>query len=93
MVGVYRRKRDDGRIGKMGWKGKEGRGGRGGIGELNLGMTASDDELRPRRWSGRTAKNGKHPHALKPLQITGLFKSRDLIIQYAMYDMVPFCTY
>ena len=28
---------------------KEGRGGRGGIGEVNLGMTASDDELGLRR--------------------------------------------
>ena len=48
------------------WDGRE-KEGRGGIGKVNLGMTASDDELRPRRWSGRTAKNGKHPHALKPL--------------------------
>lgn len=28
------------------------------------------------------------PGALKPLQITGLFKSRDMIIQYTMCDMV-----
>ena len=31
------------------------------------------------------------PHALKPLYITGSIKNRDMIIQYAMYDMVPFC--
>ena len=48
------------------WKnwGRWGRGekeGRGGIGEVNLGMIASDDELGLRRWSGRTAKNGMHP--------------------------------
>ena len=48
------------------WKnwGRWGRGekeGRGGIGEVNLGMIASDDELGLRRWSGRVAKNGMHP--------------------------------
>lgn len=50
--------------------GRWGRGekeGRGGIGEVNLGMIASDDELGLRRWSGRAAKNGMRPHALKPL--------------------------
>ena len=51
-------------------------------------MTASDDELGLRRWSGRAAKNGMHPHALKPLQTTDLFKTRDMIIQYRMFDMV-----
>ena len=51
-------------------------------------MTASDDELGLRRWSGRTAKNGMRPHAPKPLHITGLLKSRDTIIQYRMFDMV-----
>ena len=35
-------------LGKWDGRGKEWRGGRGGIGEVNLGMTASDDELRPR---------------------------------------------
>ena len=48
------------------WKnwGRWGRGekeGRGGIGEVNLGMIASDDELGLRRWSGRIAKNGMYP--------------------------------
>lgn len=45
------------------WRSEGGRmkEGRGEIGEVNLGMIASDDELRPRRWSGRTAKNGMHP--------------------------------
>lgn len=54
------------------WKnwGRWGRGekeGRGGIGEVNLGMIASDDELGLRRWSGRTAKNGMLPLHPKPL--------------------------
>ena len=42
------------------WDGRE-KEGRGGIGEVNLGMIASDDELGLRRWSGRIAKNGMHP--------------------------------
>lgn len=42
------------------WDGRE-KEGRGGIGEVNLGMIASDDELGLRRWSGKVIKNGMHP--------------------------------
>ena len=46
-------------------------------------MTASDDELGLRRWSGMGRENGMYaPWAGKSLYITGSPKSRDLIIRY-----------
>ena len=46
-------------------------------------MTASDDELGLRRWSGMVGNNGMHPPwAGKSLCITDSLKSRDLIIRY-----------
>ena len=61
------------------WKnwGRWGRGekeGRGGIGEVNLGMIASDDELGLRRWSGRTAKNGMCPGRVQTLVYHGFLQ-------------------
>ena len=34
----------------------------GWIEEMDLAMTASDDELGLRRWSGMVGKNGMNPH-------------------------------
>lgn len=50
---------------------------------MDLEMTASDDELGLRRWSGRAAENGMCPHgAGKALYITDSLKSRDMITHY-----------
>lgn len=46
-------------------------------------MTASDDELGLRRWSGMAGNNGMFPPwAGKALYITASPKSRDMIIHY-----------
>ena len=39
-------------------RGEVGVEGRGQIGEMDLGMTASDDELTPGGWSGMGQKSG-----------------------------------
>ena len=53
------------------------------IGEMDLGMTASDDELGLQRWSGMAGNNGMFPPwAGKALYITDSPKNRDLIIHY-----------
>ena len=46
-------------------------------------MTASDDELGLRRWSGRGRENGmRPPRGGKTLHITASPKNRDMIIHY-----------
>ena len=50
---------------------------------MDLEMTASDDELGLRRWSGRGRENGMNPRrAGKGRCITGSLKNRDIIIHY-----------
>ena len=53
--------KEAGRWKNWGRWGRSEKEGRGEIGEINLWMTASDDELGLRRWSGRAAKNGMYP--------------------------------
>ena len=53
-------------------------------------MTASDDELGLRRWSGMAGNNGMHPPmGGKSLYITDSPKSRDMITHYNTFAFWP----